>query len=151
MTNKDLIQAFEIIDNSGKGWFKGPMPEEIIIKAEKYLHIDFSISFKEFLREKGNGFFNGREFYGLVGDDFTKGPIPDAIWLTMNERQKAGLDKNLILICESPSYFYAIDTRQNINGENPIIDIIPGAQKEKLEIVAPDYGVFFLNEIRSVS
>jgi len=140
--------AFEIIEKTNKGWFKGPMPEEFILKAEKYLNLKFPVSFAEFLREKGNGYFEGIEFYGLCNDNFT-GPIPDAIWLTMDERNSSGLDNELILICQSLEYYYAIDTGQCINGENPIVDIIPNS-KRPFKIAAPDYGTFFLNEIKNM-
>jgi len=148
MTDKNLIAAFEIIANSGEGWFKGSMPKEILLKAEKYLNVKFPFSFSEFLLEKGNGIFKGLEFYGLVCDDFTRGPVPDAIWLTMNQRKSAGLDKDLILICESPDYFFAIDTGQSTNGESPVVNVIPGVSKKEYKIEAPSYGLFFLNEIK---
>ncbi|GMO45602.1 MAG: hypothetical protein Ta2G_00520 [Termitinemataceae bacterium] len=150
MTNNDLLKAFDIIEKNGTGFFKGTMPEELILKAEKYLSLKFPISFREFLKEKGNGFFRGREFYGLVDDDFESGPIPDAIWLTMNERKISSLDQSLILICESPEYYFAIDTSIVNNGESPVIELIPCLHKRDCEILAPDFGLFFLNEIKTL-
>jgi cell wall assembly regulator SMI1 len=150
MKNENLIKAFEIINmhKDKNHFFHGNMTEELIINAENYLKLKFPKSYREFLLEYGNGFFNGHEFYGICKEDFINSSIPDAIWLTMNERNKFNLDNSLILIKESTEYYFAIDTSRNINGENPVIDLIPGVKKEECEIVADDFGTFFLNEIR---
>jgi len=41
MTNKNLIEAFEIIGQSGEGWFKGEISEMLVLKAEEYLQVRF--------------------------------------------------------------------------------------------------------------
>jgi hypothetical protein len=66
----------------------------------------------------------------------------------MNERKEFNLDNSLILIKESMEYYFAIDTSRNNNGENPIIDLIPGVKKEECNVVANDFGTFFLNKIK---
>jgi len=149
MKNEHLIKAFEIITmhKDKKSFFHGNITEELIINAENYLKLKFPKSYREFLLEYGNGFFNGHEFYGICKEDFINSSIPDAIWLTMNERNKFNLDSSLILIKESREYYFAIDTSRNINGENPIIDLVPGVKKEECEIAANDFGTFFLNEV----
>ena len=150
MKNENLIKAFEIITmhKDKQSFFHGNISEELIINAENYLNLKFPKSYREFLLEHGNGFFNGQEFYGICKEDFTNSSIPDAIWLTMNERKEFNLDNSLILIKESMEYYFAIDTSRNTNGENPIIDIIPGVKKEECDVVANDFGTFFLNEIK---
>ena len=150
MKNENLIKAFEIINinKDKKSFFHGNFTEELIINAENYLGLQFPKSYREFLLEYGNGFFNGHEFYGICTEDFTNSSIPSAIWLTMNERKEFNLDNSLILIKESMEYYFAIDTSRNTNGENPIIDIIPGVKKEECDVVANDFGTFFLNEIK---
>jgi hypothetical protein len=150
MGNEKIIKAFRIINDNKNisSSFHGKISEKLIVKAEKYLEIKFPNSYREFLLEHGNGFFNGREFYGIVNEDFINSSIPDGIWLTMDERINFNLDKSLILIEQSIEYYYAIDTSRTINDENPIIDVIPGLKKEECNIIANDFGSFFLNEIK---
>jgi len=69
----------------------------------------------------------------------------------MNQRETAGLDKNLILVCEAEDYYYAINTGQDNDGENPVVNAILGISRKEFEIIAPDFGTFFLNEVKNIS
>ena len=100
------------------------------------------------MAELGCGDIEGLEFYGLIGDDFDSSSIPDAIWLTLNER-KSGLPSNLVLIyATGDGTYYALDTDQiNSDGENPVVSYELNGSAEK---IADNYGAFMLSELKTM-
>lgn len=145
MSIKDLETAFKIIGENGSGDFEGRKDNALIEKAEKVLGLIFPPTYKRFLAELGCGDIEGLEFYGLIGEDFNNSSIPDAIWLTLNER-KYGLPKNLVLIHSvGDGVYYALDTDQiNPDGENPVVSYELNSITEK---VATDFGEFMLSQL----
>ena len=148
MSDQDLDAALELIDVNGGGDFDGRKDSTLIEKAEKALGLRFPPTYKRFLAELGCGDIEGLEFYGIIGEDFESSSVPDAIWLTLDER-KSGLPKNLILVyAVGDGTYYALDTSQvNSYGENPVVSYeLNGSVKQ----VAEDYGSFFLSELKTV-
>jgi len=90
MSFKELETAFNLVHEHGYGDFEGEKALSLINKAEKTLGLVFPPTYKKFLAKLGCGDIEGLEFYGLINDDFINSNIPDAIWLTLNER-KSGL------------------------------------------------------------
>jgi len=88
------------------------------------------------------------EFYGLISNDFENSSIPDAVWLTLNERQ-SGLPHSLVLIfAVGDGGYYALDTSQvDKNYECPIISYELDGKTSK---IADDYGSFMLSELKTV-
>ncbi len=146
----ELEQGLKLIENKTGEYFKGNISDDLIIAAEKFLDISFPESYKTFLKLKGSGSFKSKEFYGISNDNFESGRVPNGIWLTGDERKTSNLDRNLVLIGQSIEGYYALDTAQLKNGECPVVDAIPIGKREDLEIIAPDFGVFFLTQIREV-
>jgi hypothetical protein len=148
MSTQDLETAFDLIEANGGGDFEGPKEDSLINKAEVVLGLTFPSSYRRFLATLGCGDIEGLEFYGLVRDDFEHSSVPDAIWLTINER-KAGLPNNLVLIyAAGDGTYYALDTWQvDDSGECPVVSYDVDGEIEK---IADDYGSFLLSELRTV-
>lgn len=147
MSSQDLEAAFELINENGGGDFEGPKDSAFLEKAEVALGLTFPPTYRKFLAELGCGDIEGLEFYGLIGDDFESSSVPDAIWLTLNER-KSGLPNNLVLIyATGDGAYYALDTNQiNSAGENPVVSYKLNGSLEK---IADDYGAFMLSELKA--
>jgi hypothetical protein len=146
-------EAFELIDASDDADFDGPKPELLLARAERTLGIAFPPTYQAFLSRYGCGDIGGQEFYGVIKDDFENSSIPDAVWLTLNER-KTGTPHSLVLVASTGSGgYYAIDLNQkNANGESPIIEWrsgLPNAEGN-LQLVASDFGTFLLQQVRTV-
>ena len=151
MSMNDLHKAFSIIEaNEANADFEGPKPKDLIDEAENALGLAFPPTFKEFLLRLGCGDIGGEEFYGVINSNFESSSVPDAIWLTLNERKVSNLPASLIIIspCGDGS-FYAIDTENTDSAsENPVILWTPGGVKQDSPIIAADFGQFILNTIR---
>jgi hypothetical protein len=63
----------------------------LVLKAESALGLKFPPTYRKFLLEYGCGNIFGMEFYGVVDDNFINSSIPDAIWITLNERKTSNL------------------------------------------------------------
>ena len=131
--------------------FENHKSEKLIKKAEQVLGIKYPPSYRMFLKQLGCGSIAGQEFYGLVDENFNKSGIPDGVWLTLNERISSNLPENLIIISSAGDGMdFVLDSDQpNSNNEYPVVAWIPGLSKmdDKLEVVAPDFGEFFLETI----
>jgi antitoxin YobK len=148
MSLQDLQSAFDLIAEYGGGDFEGEKEASLIEEAEKALGIAFPPTYKKFLAKFGCGDIEGLEIYGLISDDFENSSVPDAVWLTLDER-KSGLPDHLILVyATGDGGYYALDTSQaNEDGECPVVAYELNGQVEK---VADDYGSFLLSELRTV-
>lgn len=148
MSNRDLDEAFELINEHGGGDFEGKKDFSLIEKAEAVLGLRFPPTYKKFLMELGCGDVEGLEFYGIIGVDFENSSVPDAIWLTLNERE-SGLPSSLIIIyATGDGTYYALDTDQvSADGENPVVSYGLNGRTEK---IADDYGSFMLSELKTV-
>ena len=122
MSNQDLETALELIDENGGVNFEGNKDSALIEKEEQALGLKFPATYKKFLAKLGCGDIEGLEFYGIIDENFESASIPDAIWLTLDER-KSSLPNNLILVyATGDGAYYAIDTCQvNSDGENPVV------------------------------
>lgn len=148
MSLQDLETAFDLIDGNGGGDFEGEKEQALISKAENILDLIFPPTYRKFLEMLGCGDIEGLEFYGLINDDFENSSIPDAVWLTLDER-KSGLPKKLVLIyAAGDGTYYALDTSQvDDNKECPVVSYeINGG----IERIADDYGSFLLSELQTV-
>ena len=144
---KDLNEALDLIDEHG-GDFDGKKDLSLIKKSEIALNLKFPPTYKKFLTILGCGDICGLEFYGVINDDFDNSSIPDAIWLTLNER-KAGLPDNLIIIYSAgDGLYYALDTNNvDANDENPVIAYDTNGNTKK---ISDNFGSFILSELKTV-
>src|SRR5688500_10820574 len=115
--------APDLIQTAGGGAVVGAQPESLVAKAEAALDVAFPPSYRLFLREMGCGDINGLEVLGLIDDNFKNSGIPDAVWLTLNERRAIGLDAAYMLIgAGGDGTFIALDLRRlDDNGEAEVV------------------------------
>lgn len=147
MSFEDLEAAFDLINENG-GDFEGEKDEALIAKAEKALGLVFPPSYRKFLSKLGCGDIEGLEFFGLIGSDFENSSVPNAIWLTLDER-KSGLPDNLILIyAAGDGTYYALDTSQ-VDSEREC-QVVSYDVNGKIAPVACDFGAFLLSELQTV-
>jgi antitoxin YobK len=151
MGMKELNNAYELLKENDGSFFKGKIDESLIIKAEKFLEVKFPKTYRYFLEHSGCGSFCSKEFYGISSTNFENSTVPNGIWLTNNARKNFNLDKNLIIIGQSIEGYYVLDTsKMDGNYECPVFDWHAGADIKNLELIAEDFGTFFLNEINEV-
>lgn len=142
-----LNAAITLIDENG-GDFEGAKDEMLISQAKAQLSLEFPPSYEQFLRTFGCGDIAGIEIYGIINANSDESGVPDAIWLTLKERNN-GLPANLIIIASTgDGGYYAIDTSiANGQGENPVILHRADTCQEN---VAEDFGTFLLTELKTV-
>lgn len=132
--------------------FVGNISDENIAKAEKELNVTFSKSYRQFLKDFGAGNFGAEEIYGILSGDFDNSGIPDAIWFTKKQRCEMALAPNLVIIYfTGGSEYFCLDVNQmNDEGECPVVVCVVGTDTidKKLEIIAEDFGDFFLDIIK---
>jgi hypothetical protein len=148
MSMENLDQAFKLIQlHDDRADFDGPKSDELLSKAEQALELSFPPCYRAFLSRLGCGDIAGLEFYGVIREDFDDSGIPDAIWLTLDERTSSQLPASHIIVAETgDGGYYAIDCSDSSNGECPVVQWWPGANKQ--EMVASDFGEFLLRSIQ---
>lgn len=152
MSTADLQKAFDLIErNRDQADFEGQKPEELIALAELALRLRFPSTYRAFLSRYGCGDIAGQELYGVIKADFENSSVPDAIWLTLDERRSSGLPDSLVIVyATGDGVYYALDCSSlNDAEECPVVAWVPGDSKkgDKLEDIAKDYGQFLLKII----
>jgi hypothetical protein len=153
MGMQELRAGIERIRASRQGDFTGPIPEEVLEDAEHLLGLRFPPTYRRFLHELGCGDVAGAEFYGIVDDELRKGPIPNAIWLTLDERATSRLPEQMVLVgfTGDMAGYYAIDlSRADGDGEAPVVMWQAGAPPATCPVIAKDFGVFLQEEVIEV-
>lgn len=142
-------KARELIASAGVGDFEGPKPESLVARAEAALGLRFPPSYRQFLLELGCGDVGGFEVYGVVDEDFAHSAVPDAIWLTLEERQSNGLDPRFVIIGTLGDGSYdCLDTAHlDAAGEAPVVQL--SADFEDPVKLADSFGEFFLGEVEA--
>ncbi|HVM13156.1 MAG TPA: SMI1/KNR4 family protein, partial [Egibacteraceae bacterium] len=128
--------------------FVGPRDEAVVREAERALDVRFPPSYRTFVLAFGAGSAGSEEFYGVVEPDFS-GPVPDAVWVTLQERQgPAGLPQTMVAIGhDGMGGTYVMDTAK---GEEPPVEVWQGGASrpgDDLERIAADFGAFFLHQV----
>ncbi len=125
--------------------FVGAHDERIVTAAETVLGVAFPPTYRRFLLELGAGDVGGEEIYGVITEDFEHSSVPDAIWLTRKLRAEGHLPQDLIVIYSTgDGDYYGLDASQaNHEGEYPVV-----AWSESREVIASDFGAFFLDIVR---
>ncbi|MBP9878438.1 MAG: SMI1/KNR4 family protein [Alphaproteobacteria bacterium] len=137
--------------------FVGPLSIQTIDSAEKILEVKFPESYKAFLLILGCGNFSYKEFNGLVRDEiFSNTNLGAAgslniVWHQLKNRAEYNLPLQIIQIYHlGDGSYYALDLSQmNAEGECPVVywPLDGYEATPKLEIVAKDFGEFFLNMV----
>jgi hypothetical protein len=125
---------------------------ELVKPAEKYLGVFFPKSYKEFIKDYGYVSFGGLEIYGIIDADFVNSSVPDVVWLNYSNRVDFGQPANIIVISDlGDGSYYALDLSQmNDKEECPVVIWPIGGYEatSKLEVVAPDFGTWFLEKVK---
>lgn len=125
MSTDDYEAAKRIFESEGRpAHFVGGQPGWRVRKAEERLGVAFPPTYRSFLREYGAGSFGSREFYGVLRDDVEDSGVPDVVWRTLCEREKAPFPRNLV-----PVYHFAtgdLACLQLTDGEARVIVFMPG-------------------------
>lgn len=149
MSEIDLQKAFDLIfENMEIADFEGEKDDTLIELAEKALGLPFPPTYKRFIKKYGCGDIAGQEYYGIIDDNFHDSAIPNAVWLTLEER-KSGFPVNLIIIyAAGDGAYYALDAEQKTtSGEYPVVSWTPGLSTSSAE-VASDFGEFLLKSLQ---
>lgn len=126
--------------------FVGPRDPAIVDAAEKRLGVIFPPSYRRFLLDFGCGNIGSQEIYGVIDKDIERGPIPNAIWLSL-QRQAQGWRRDLFVVHESgDGTSHALDlSRTDFNGESAVWLLnVNGSLAEK---VSDNFGEFLLSLI----
>jgi|SRR5918994_2896471 hypothetical protein len=150
----ELEQALEAVRDSDRAHFVGPREPTLVAAAEEALGVPLPPTYRRFITELGAGSVGGLEFYGAIDENFVDSSIPDGIWLTLDERERFGLPKHLVIVRETGmGEHYVLDTsRRDDIGESPVAIWVAGQSQEgdDLEVVAPDFGSFFWEALQQV-
>lgn len=139
---RDIEAGFELIRaNAEAARFAGPRAESLIEAAERALGVRFPPSYRSFLRALGAGSIRGREFYGVIDDDWSAPGPPDAIGTTLAERAGSRLPEELVIVGASEDGgWYVLDCgATEPGGETPVLIWAHAAGGR----VADDFGEFF--------
>ena len=153
MSMRDYEEALALVeDHLDEADFEA-QPEERVQRAEQALGIRFPPSYRRFLLELGAGGVGSEEIYGLVDDDFEDSRPPQAVGLTRELRRDGQISDDLVVIYNlGQGSYFALDTsRTGADGEAPVVSFTPGLNSagDDLEVVAPDFGSFFLETVRA--
>lgn len=144
MSQTDLLEAFRLIDqNEDLADFEGPKPPALVRKAEEALGVALPESYRQFLERYGCGDIAGVEFYGLIGSDFENSSVPDAIWLTLREREDSALPGHFVIVHMEGDGTYSVLDCSAEGPDQPVLARPPGASPDdELAVLAEDYSVF---------
>jgi len=149
MSVDNVRKAISIINqHQDDADFEGVKEEKLIDLAEKTLGFEFSDSYRFFLKNLGCGDIAGQEFYGIINADFINSGIPDAIWLTIKERQESNLPRNYVIINATGDGDYVVLDCSKNKG-NKILLWTPGVNDESkaFKPYYDDFGDFFYEQI----
>jgi antitoxin YobK len=124
----------------------------LVEKAETALGGRFPPTYRKFVSQLGAGNFGSFEVYGVVDGEFRDAAIPNGIWLTLNERRESGLPSEFMIVGSTgDGAYYCVEI--GIDQEAPVIVWEPGSPtyQQAVEVVASDFGEFFLSHIRPQS
>lgn len=152
MSKEQLHQAFGLIEQHQElASFEGAKSEALVKQAEEALGLQFPPTYREFLGRYGCGDIAGQEFFGLIDGEFLESSVPNAIWLTFDERRSGALPDAAVVVCDFGDGSYGVIdcSLKNREGESPIVVWWPGVDAElgTCERVAEDFGSFLLERI----
>jgi hypothetical protein len=96
----------------------GEKSEDLVEKAENTLGVTLPKSYKQFLMKFGMIAFGGREYYGVIHEDFENSGIPDAVWYNLHIRKQYDFPHHLVAVynnngveavCLDTSNYYSKD------------------------------------------
>ncbi|MGL4825501.1 MAG: SMI1/KNR4 family protein [Alphaproteobacteria bacterium] len=151
---QDLEKAFELIEqhfSETEKFFGAPVTQEFIGIAEEILELKFSNSYREFIKKFGYGGVCSFDIDGVTEYKYENSSYGGVVWNVLNLRENFSFPHHLIAIYNvGEGTTYCLDTSQmNESGECPVVAWPLGGYEETpvLEIVAEDFGKFFLDRV----
>ena len=155
MSAESLKEAYELINKNYEDKdiiFSTPKSREIINKAEDILGINFPKSYKSFIEDKGFGGVGSFLVAGIRVESEKELNTTGIVWATLNARNDLDQPHHLIPIEDiGNGDIYCLDTSQtDEQGECPVVVWPIGGYEQTpvLEVVAKDFGEFFLNMVK---
>ena len=160
MSFSNLEQAFQLISNTvvaKENDFRQGCSLETIINAESILKTEFPESYKRFLEKYGCGGIGSFEIYGLDKEETFEDqkipfyPTPNVVWTLLKYHRDFNHPLHLPIIHDlGEGSLYCLDLSQMKYKECPIIvwTLNGYENNRKLEIVAKDFGEFFLEMVQ---
>ncbi len=155
MSVQDLERAYELIKlNFSRNEINksGKKSKLIIEKAEEILEVKLPKTYKFFLIEQGFGGPKDLIIYGLVDDSIENLKSSGFVWGIIEDRKSLEYPHHILRIYDiGDGSTYCLDTSQmNQDGECPVVVWPLGGYEETpvLEIVAEDFGKFFLDMVK---
>lgn len=149
MSVKQVAKGIEIINlHESYCDFAGAKDETLIALAEKTLDLKFPDDYRLFLQILGCGDIGGREFFGVIDSDFINSSIPDAVWITLQERVESNLPNSYIIISDTGDGSYIVLNCIE-SDEDKVMIWTPGVKSEDMpfEPCYSDFGTFFYDQI----
>jgi antitoxin YobK len=147
--NDDLKRAFHAIAaNPGLSDFLGPVGDASIADAEASLSVKFPPTYRQFLKRYGAGSFGGQEIYGVVGRD----GVPDVVWTNLRLRESGELGKGTVAInAVGNGQLICLESRADDDPqrEQRVVAVWPGSEDEGVEEVAPHFGAFLVDLVKT--
>ena len=155
MTFQKFDEAIELIINnfdSSEYSLDGQYSDEEVENAEKILGITFPRSYREFLKKHGHVDVKSLDVMGLSRYNYQNSGYGGLVWSTLNGRNNLSQPNNIITLEHiGDGSYYALDLSQmNDDNECPVVIWPVGGYEMTpvLEIVAPDFGTWFLEEVK---
>ena len=144
MSAKTLQRAFTAMGKHSR-WmhFAGPQPAQVIARAEVTLGVTFPPTYRTFLETLGAGSFGSLEIYGIIGDNFDTGSVPNGIWCTLEERRSSELPTPFVIIgSDGEGGWICLVCNNEVGKEAPVINYVPGEMPSEDDwlLVARDFG-----------
>ena len=155
MTFQRVDEAIELIINNfdpSEYSIDGQYSDEEVENAEKILSITFPRSYREFLKKHGNVDVKSLDVMGLSRYNYQNSGYGGLVWCTLKNREDFSQPKHIITIEHmGDGSYYALDLSQmNDDNECPVVVWPIGGYETTpvLEVVAPDFGSWFLDEVK---
>ncbi len=121
-----------------------PQDLNLIEEAERLLGLKFPPTYRHFLNDVGFASIPPYTIYGIVNSDFINSGAPDAIWLTLDERERFGLPVSMVIVGDSGmGEWFCLDTSVvSEEGECPVVMWFNN--EAPVTVVAEDFGAYLL-------
>lgn len=151
--NNLILQAHKLIkEANGNFDISGGKDEVTISKLEKILLVQLPTSYKNFLKIFGWLGLSSFEFYGLVDNQHEEILKSGVAWINLKFRSDFKMPNNIFIFNErGDGSCYALDLSQmNANNECPVVVWPLNGYEDTpvLEVVAKDFGEFFLDMVK---
>jgi hypothetical protein len=153
MSKNDYEKAQQKIAQLDKhSFFSGPKQFSLVNAAEMRLKVKFPPDYSRFLSDYGAGGIGSFEIYGLNDDNLNAIGIPNLVWYMEKARKEWQLPQSLIPIYDlgdGEVFCLDISVARDETDEVPVIAFDPcySLHEQNLEIMAKDFGSFFLSLI----